>query len=83
MCLNGTYSNVRISKHLYDKFPVQNGLKHGDDLSPLFHILFRYAVRKVPEDWGRFKTNWARSALLLIHWAKTDNYTVKKDTEAL
>jgi hypothetical protein len=27
MCLNETYNKVHISKHLSDKFPVQNGLK--------------------------------------------------------
>jgi hypothetical protein len=34
MCLNETYSKVRIGKHLSDSFPIQNGLKPGDDLSP-------------------------------------------------
>jgi hypothetical protein len=32
MCFNETYSEVRISKHLSDNFPVQNGLKQGYDL---------------------------------------------------
>jgi hypothetical protein len=27
MCLNETYSNIRIDKHLSESFPVQNGLK--------------------------------------------------------
>jgi hypothetical protein len=36
MCLNDTYSKVRIGKHLSDNFPIQNGLKQGDALSPLF-----------------------------------------------
>jgi hypothetical protein len=35
MCLNETYSKVRIRKHLSDSFPVQNGLKQGDALLPL------------------------------------------------
>jgi hypothetical protein len=35
MCLNKTYSKVRIGKHLSDNFPIQNGLKQGDALSPL------------------------------------------------
>jgi hypothetical protein len=39
MCLNETYSKVRIGKHLSDSFPIQNGLKQGDALSPL---LFKY-----------------------------------------
>jgi hypothetical protein len=32
MCLTETYSKVHISKHLYDSFPIQNGLKQGDAL---------------------------------------------------
>jgi hypothetical protein len=35
MCLNETYSKVCISKHLSESFPIQNGLKQGDALSPL------------------------------------------------
>jgi hypothetical protein len=35
MCLNEIYSKVRIGKHLSDSFPIQNGLKQGDALSPL------------------------------------------------
>jgi hypothetical protein len=35
MCLNEMYSKVRIGKHLSDMFPIQNGLKQGDALSPL------------------------------------------------
>jgi hypothetical protein len=34
MCLNKTYSTVRIGKYQTHNFPVQNGLKHGDALSP-------------------------------------------------
>jgi hypothetical protein len=35
MCLNETGSKVHIGKHLFDSFPIQNGLKQGDALSPL------------------------------------------------
>jgi hypothetical protein len=48
MCLNETYSKARVSKLLSDKCPIQNGLKQGDDLSPLlFNFAFVYAIRKV------------------------------------
>jgi hypothetical protein len=35
MCLNETYSTVRIGKYQSDKFPIQNDVKQGDALSPL------------------------------------------------
>jgi hypothetical protein len=47
MCLNETYSRVRVGKHLCDRFPIKNGLK-GDALSPLlFNFALEYAIRKV------------------------------------
>jgi hypothetical protein len=39
MGLIETYSKVHIGKHLFDSFPIQNGLKEGDDLSPLLSTL--------------------------------------------
>jgi hypothetical protein len=48
MCLNETYSIVRVGKLLSDKFPIQNGLKQGDVISPLlFNFALEYAIRKV------------------------------------
>jgi hypothetical protein len=40
MYLNETYSTLRIAKYQSVKFPIQNGLKQGDALSPL---LFNFA----------------------------------------
>jgi hypothetical protein len=50
MCLTETYSKVRIGQLFSDKFPIQNGLKQGDALSPLLvNFSLEYAVRKVQE----------------------------------
>jgi hypothetical protein len=32
--LNETYSEVCIGKHLFDTFPIENGLKQGNYLLP-------------------------------------------------
>jgi len=38
ICLTETYSIVRLGKNLSDMYPVRNGLKQGDVLSPLVLI---------------------------------------------
>jgi len=40
MCLTETYSRVREVKNLSEMFPIRNGLKQGDALSP---FLFNFA----------------------------------------
>jgi len=39
ICLNETYSRVWVGKNLSDMFPIRNGLKQGDALSPLLSTL--------------------------------------------
>jgi hypothetical protein len=39
MCLNKTYSKVRIGKNLSDAFAIQNGLKQGDAYRNCFSTL--------------------------------------------
>jgi hypothetical protein len=46
MCLSETYSKVRVGERFSDKFSVQNDLKQGYNLSPLFFdFASDYAVR--------------------------------------
>ena len=48
MSLTETYSRVRVGKNVSDKFPIRNGLKQGDAISPmLFNFTLEYTIRRV------------------------------------
>jgi hypothetical protein len=65
ICLNKTYSKVRVGKHLSDNFPIQNGLKQGDGLSPLlFNLALVYAMWKGQENQVELELNGTHQPLV-------------------
>ena len=87
MCLTETYSRVWVGKNVSDMFPVRNGLKQGDVLSPLlFNFALEYALRRIQVNQDGLKLNGTNQ---LLAYADDVNilggsvHTVKKNAETL
>ena len=82
-----TYSRVRVGKNLSDMFPIRNGLRQGDALSPLFfNFALEYAIRRVQVNQDGFKLKGTHQ---LLAYANDVNilggsvHTVRENAESL
>ena len=87
MSLTETYSRVWVGKNVSDRFPIRNGLKQGDALSPmLFNFSLEYAIRGVQVNRDGLKLNGTHQ---LLAYADDVNilggsiHTLKENAECL
>jgi len=87
MSLTEIYSTVWVGKNVSDRFPVRNGLKQGNALSPmLFNFVLEYAIKRVQVNQDGLKLNGTRQ---LLAYADDVNilggsiHTLKENAEAL
>jgi hypothetical protein len=87
MYLIETYSRVRVDKNLSEMFPIRNGWKEGDVLTPLlFNFALEYAIKRVQVNQDGLKLNGTHR---LLAYADDVNilggsvHTVQENAEAL
>jgi hypothetical protein len=80
-------SKFHIGNHLFDSFPLPNGLKQGDALSPLpFNFSLEYAIRKVQENQVGLKLNETHQLLAYaddVNLLGDNTDTINKSTGTL
>jgi hypothetical protein len=87
MCLTEKYSRFRVDKNLSDTFPIRNGLKKGDALSPLlFNFALDYIIRKVQVNHDLLKLNGTHRLLVyadVVNILGGSLHNIKENAEAL
>ena len=87
MCLTELYSRVWVGKNLSEMFPVRNGLKQGDALSPfLLNFALEYAIKRVQVNQDGLKLNGTHQLLVYaddVNILCGSLHTVKENADAL
>jgi len=87
MSLNETYSRVQVGKNVSDKFPIRNGLKQGDALTPmLFNFALEYTIRRVQVNRDDLKLNGTHQLLAYaddVYILGGSIHTLKENAAAL
>ena len=76
-----------MGKNLSDMFPIRNGLKQGDAVSPLlFNFVLEYAIRRVQVNQDGLTLNGTHQVLAYaddVNILRGRVHTVKENAEAL
>jgi len=86
MSLTETYSRVQVGKNVSDRFPIRNGLKQGDALTPmLFNFALEYAIGRVQVNQDGLKLNGTHQLLAYaddVNIVGGSIHTLKENAEA-
>jgi len=87
MCLNESYSRVRVGKNSSDIYPIRNDLKQGAALSPLLFIFASsYFIKRFQLDQDGLKLNGTLHFLVYADDVNTlggSIDTIKENADAL
>jgi len=87
MSLTETHSRVRAGKNVSDRFPIRNGLKQRDVLSPLlFNSALEYTITRVQVNQDGLKLNGTHQLLAYADYVNIlggSIHTLKENAEAL
>ena len=87
MCRTETHSRFRVGKNLSEMFPIRNGLKQGDALSPLlFNFALKYVIKRFQVNQDGLKLNGMHQPLAYaddVNILGGREHTVKENAEAL